>query len=440
MTTVLLVDDDAGIRVAMGTALRRGGVEIVAAASLEEAKGILDKRSFDAVVLDYQLGDGSGLDLLRWIRGRRPESRCVLITAFASIPLAVDSMRDGASHFLAKPVDAETLLRVLREICPVESGSSESKELPSWMVARSPRFRECVDRLRCAARVSTPVLLTGPTGAGKELLARFVHESSPRRAGPFLTVNCAAVASTLFESEFFGHVRGAYTGAGETRSGLFREAHRGTLLLDEVTEIPLELQTKLLRIVEEGEVRAVGGARSEKVDVRIVASTNRDPHREMREGRLREDFYYRLAGVRIQVPPLADRPEDVTALAAHFLAMYSGLYGRKIEGFSAEAMKALQGHRWPGNVRELRNAVERGVISCSGGRILSADLALEGAAEPGCAGSLEEVERRHILEMLEECGGDRKEAARRLRISKSTLRRKLIQYGNWSQCEPAGSF
>jgi DNA-binding NtrC family response regulator len=266
------------------------------------------------------------------------------------------------------------------------------------------------------------VLITGPTGAGKEIVARFIHASGDRRGGSFVALNCEAVAPALFESEFFGHVRGAFTGAVEDRPGVFGEADGGTLLLDEVVEVPAALQPKLLRAVETGEYRPVGSSRTLKSSARVVAATNADP----RSGRLREDLYYRLAVFHIDVRPLAERPEDVVPLAERFVAECGRLYGRDALSLDAGAIDALRAHPWPGNVRELRNAVERAVASTRGAVIDAAALDLQPVV--GTAGDLESVERAHILKVLEECEGNKAEAARRLGIGKSTLQRKLKRY------------
>jgi len=418
--TVLLVDDEPGVRTALGIALRRGGMAVEEAGSLDEARRRCETRSHDAVVADYRLGDGTGLDLLRWLRGRRPLTPFVMITAYGTVPLTVSAMRDGATHVLAKPVEPDALIGVLEGA----TRRPEADALPSWIVARSAAMRACLDAARAAAPARGAVLITGPTGAGKEVVARFIHESGDRRGGPFVALNGAAVTPALFESEFFGHVRGAFTGAVEDRPGVFGEADGGTLLLDEVVEVPAALQPKLLRAVETGEYRPVGSSRTLRSSARVIAATNADP----RSGRLREDLYYRLAVFRISVAPLASRPEDVVPLAGRFVAECARLYGREAPSLDGGAIAALRAHPWPGNVRELRNAVERAVASTRGAVITAAALDLQRAV--GAARDLESVERAHILRVLEECEGNRTEAARRLGIGKSTLQRRLKKYGS----------
>ncbi len=407
MTSVLIVEDDAGVRTTLAIALRRAGFAVEEAPSCADAQRRLETRGFDAIVSDYKLGDGNGVDLLRWLRGRGSASRVVIVTAYGSIPLAVEAMRDGASHFMAKPVEPEALVAALRGAGP-----------PSGVVARSPAMAKCLDLARQAAAARSPVLITGPTGAGKEIVARAVHDLGPRREGPFVTINCAAVAPSLFESEFFGHVRGAFTGAADDRPGVFREAHGGTLLLDEVGEIPASLQAKLLRAIETGEIRPVGAAADARSDTRVIATTNADPKK------LREDLYFRLAAVRIDVPPLAARREDILPLADLFLRQFAAVYAKPASSFSPAARQALEAHGWPGNARELRHVVERAVVASTRAAV---DVSIDA---PSAAGrDLDSVERAHILQVLEECGRSRAEAARRLGISRSTLRRKLIDWG-----------
>ncbi len=428
MTSVLLVDDEPGVRVSLGIALRRAGFTVEEAASCAEARDRIETRSHDAVIADYKLGDGTGIDLLRWVRSQGSHTCFVLITGFGTIPLAVSAMRDGASHFLSKPVEPAALLSTLREL--IRSHAPKA-DLPAWLIAKSPAMLACLQLARAAAASRATLLVTGRTGVGKEVVTRYIHECSSRRDAPYVAINCAAVSPALFESEFFGHVRGAFTGATEERAGVFREAHGGTLLLDEVLEIPTALQAKFLRSIETGEVRPVGASTPEHVDVRIIASTNMDPELAVREGRFREDLYYRLGAIRIDVARLAERPEDILPLAEHFLREQCGLYVKSIARFAPEAQQALVRHAWPGNVRELRNVVERAVVNCRGTQIGVADLALA-PATPGAASSardLDGLEREHILAVLGQCSNNKAEAARQLGISKSTLRRKLIQYG-----------
>jgi DNA-binding NtrC family response regulator len=400
--SVLVVDDEPGGRVSLGIALHRAGFAVGEAGSVKEARERLEVRSHDAVVADCRMGDGTGLDLLRWVRRRGTPECFVMITAYGTIPLAVEAMSDGASHFLAKPVEPEAIVALLRQRISPRPPLAGASGLPSWLVAVSPRMLECLARARDAATARSPVLITGPTGAGKEVVARYLHEASPRRERPFVAVNCTAVASNLFESEFFGHVRGAYTGAADEAPGLFREADGGTLPLDEVAELSPEMQAKLLRAVETAEVRPVGASSPERVEVRIVASTNRDARRAVSEGRLREDLYYRLSGTSIAVPSLAERPEDVLPLAARFIDEFCRLYGKPPATLAPDASDALRGHRWPGNVRELRHAIERGVNATRSTRIAAADLALDAPAGTAPRG-LDAIEREHILWMLQEC-------------------------------------
>jgi DNA-binding NtrC family response regulator len=446
---VLVVEDDPEQRTQLAGFLHSLSLAVRTAGCLAEAREALDQGAVDVVLSDLRLPDGTAVELLAWSRPRHPLADFVVVTAYGSVETAVQAMRHGAHDFLTKPVHLDVLEQRLGRLLEKRLLAREVRQLRERLadridvagtVAESPAMQRVLALLRKVAPTDTTLLVTGETGTGKELVATLVHEWSPRRAGPFLKVNCAALPEPLLESELFGHARGAFTGADRERDGLFLEAHGGTLLLDEIGEVSLTTQAKLLRVLQEREVRRVGDTRPRPVDVRVVAATNRELAAEVAAGRFRQDLLFRLAVIPVRLPPLRERPEDVAALVPVLLRRFAGEAGVPVPGVSREAHDLLLAHPWPGNVRELQNALQRAVILAGGATLRCEDLpealrALPEEALPcgAAAASLPEMvaalERRAIRRALSEHGGVRTRAAESLGISERVLRYKLDLYG-----------
>lgn len=428
---VLVVDDEPSVCRSLSMVLERFGFEVTAAGDGLEALERFRRGLHDLVIADLKMPGLSGLELLREVKRLSPGTPVVLLTAFGTVETAVQAMKEGAFDFLQKPFGLEQLKDVVsRALRPKEEGGVERP-----IIAKSQRMLELLDMAKEAAQSAAPVLITGESGTGKELLARYIHAQGPRREGPFVAVNCAAIPEGLLESELFGHERGAFTGAVGQKKGKFELAHRGTLLLDEISEMPISLQAKLLRALQEGEVDRIGGTKPVKVDVRPIATSNRDLLQRIKEGKFREDLYFRLNVIHLHIPPLRERREDIPLLVHHFLEKYSRLNGRPLRELSPKAMKALLDYHWPGNVRELENVIHRAVLFSRGERIEERDLRLETEAltEEGHRTlpdlNLREAEKRLIVLALERAKGNRTEAARLLGVSVRTVRNKIKEYG-----------
>ncbi|HVP28017.1 MAG TPA: sigma-54 dependent transcriptional regulator [Myxococcota bacterium] len=448
MARVLIAHGERSLRAGMAIALRRAGHEAETVASLAEAVAALRDERFDAVVTADALEDGSGLALLAAVKQRQGDAAVLVVTQAGSIEDAVDAMQRGASHYLRLPIaDAALVAEVGRAVerkaeatDPTHAEPAPAAEEPAprgAIVGRSPALRAVLELAQRVAATDSTVLVTGETGTGKELVGRTIHLASRRSARVFCALNSAAFPETLLESELFGHRRGAFTGASANKQGLLEAAHGGTVFLDEVAEMPHSMQAKLLRFLQTGEIRAVGGESTRTVDVRLVTATNKDLEREVAAGRFRQDLYYRLAVIPIHVPPLRERREDVALLAEHFLARFAGRLGKTVSAIEPEALARLEAYAWPGNVRELENTIERGVALCRGAKLGIQDLPprLQDGAPTGELASrlpvesLEDVERRHILETLARVGGSRRRAAALLQISTTTLWRRLKEFG-----------
>ena len=437
---ILIVDDDELMRSFLATVLGEEGYRVEEARNGNEGLTHLGKADFDLVVTDLRMPDISGLELMREGKKVRPESRWIVITAFGSIGSAVDAMKSGASDYLTKPFrDPDELRhvigRVLREAEAETRISLLSEELRRQFPSVETIFLgEGMERVRKlvndVAPTTTTVLITGQSGTGKELIARVIHDLSPRREGPFVAVHCAALAETLLESGLFGHERGAFTGAVSVRKGRFELADGGTIFLDEIGEISAAIQVKLLRVLQEREFERVGGMRPISMDVRIVAATNKDLKAEVAAGRIREDLYYRLNVFPVALPSLAERRETIHSLAGYFLKKFAAAIGKSISGFSSEALSALENYPWPGNVREVQNVIERAVILARG-EIDAKHLNLEPPRAPlvSAESILKSNERDTIRKVLDEVGGNRKQAARILGISLRTLQYRIKEYG-----------
>ena len=444
--TILVVDDDAAMRDYLKEDLEREGFSVEVAndgrAGLERVR----RGGVDLVVSDVKMPEIDGLDLLREIRAVEPCPCVITITAFGSIDTAIRAVKLGAYDFLIKPFEMDRLLltidkalaeRALRsEVIRLREEVSRRERLDN-LIGRSPAMQEVFSLIRRMAGSQASVLITGDSGTGKELVARAIHAHGPRKARPFVAVNCSAIPETLLESELFGYARGAHSTARTDREGLFVEADGGTLFLDEIAELPLPLQPKLLRILQDGEVRPLGTNKVERVDVRVIAATNRDLAAYLREGQLREDLYYRLNVVQIHLPPLRGRSEDVLPLAEYFLAHSAARAGKALRGFSEDTKKIMLAYTFPGNVRELENMVERAVALAEGELIGPDDLPpvtrerksqdrLSTAVAQGL--TLDQLEREYIERVLDAEGGNKTRAALRLGLDRKTLYRKLEEY------------
>ncbi len=449
---VLVVEDDPRLLDILTRHLDRLGYAVRSAAGAGAALQLLDAGPCDVVLSDVRMPGMDGRTLLAEVKARHPATKVVLMTAFGSVDDAVEAMQAGAYSYVVKPFKVEAVAAVLRNAARELELHREVEGLRRAVQGRfsadrllgtSAAMREVRRQLREAAEVTATVLVTGPSGTGKELAARAIHYGGSRGRGPFVPVNCAAIPEPLFESAMFGHRKGAFTGATESQAGFVEQSSGGTLVLDEVAEIPLTQQPKLLRVLQDGEVRPVGSPRPVQVDLRVVALTNRDLEGMVQKGVFREDLFYRLNVLRIQMPSLAERPEDVPALADHLLVEIARAQGAPALGFTSSALDALAAHRWPGNVRELRNAVERAFVTARGRRIDAADLPLSvrrpavrgperAGAEPeeGVAAlSLAEIEKAHVERVLAMTGWNRSAAARVLGIDRRTLFAKIQRHG-----------
>ena len=443
MPTLLLVDDEASIRTSLSGALGREGYQVDSAATLAEARAKLAE-AYDFVLLDVWFPEGSGLDLLGEIAVTAPETVVLMMSGHATIDVAVKATKLGAFDFLEKPVSLERLLVVLRNAGAALSLRAEARRLREpWarpILGDSQAIRNLLGEIERAGPAPARVLIQGEHGTGKELVARALHAASPRREMPFVAVNCAAIPDDLIESELFGHERGAFTGAMQARRGRFEEAHGGTLFLDEVGDLSPRAQTKLLRVLQEGELSRLGGNRTIRVDVRVIAATNRDLAKAVKDERFREDLFFRLAVIPIAVPPLREHAADIPLLVGHFAAQVARETGLKPKTFAPGAIDALRRHAFPGNIRELRNLVERLVIMSPGATVSAEDARAvlpaasqdPGDAPPGVARMSEavhEFERRQIEEALAAEGGSMARAAARLGLERSHLYKKMKKLG-----------
>jgi DNA-binding NtrC family response regulator len=440
-TRLLIVDDEESFRTLVAKELSRVGYIVEAAGTVEAARQILARQNFHIVLLDIRLPDGSGLELLGDITDSLPAVQVIILTAYGTVQEAILAMKRGARDFLTKPCKLSELEAVLEKALKTQSLERGNTALrrdvdrlhPSdRFVGATPGVRDLLKMVSRVAGTDSTVLIRGESGVGKELVARAVHRQSLRSKEPFVVVDCAALHENLLQSELFGHEKGAYTGAIRLKHGLFEVADRGTIFLDEVAEISPALQVKLLRVLETGVFRRVGGTADVKVDVRVIAATNRPLETMMKDGAFREDLYYRLNVFSISIPPLRERPQDIPLLAEHFIRN-SPIAPKRALGVSEEAMEVLQRYAWPGNARELENVIERALILCDADRILPEHLPLGvriGPLPPGDGASpdrptLAEAERRYIRQVLAECSGHRQKAARILGISERNLYRKL---------------
>lgn len=454
---ILVVDDDEVARQLLKEILEREGYSVQLARSGEEAVALSKESFYPVVVSDIRMLDLDGLDVLRHFRTNHPRTVVILMTAFGSMETAVEAIKEGAFDYISKPFkiddfkaifkkavkQAEALLSP-REPAPAKYEMGDAKVI----IGSSPRMLEIFKRLARAAMSEAAVLILGESGTGKELIARAIHENSQRRSKKLIAVNCGAFSETLLESELFGHVKGSFTGAHDNRKGLFEEANGGTLFLDEIGDVSPQMQVKLLRLLQEGEFRPVGSNDVRRADVRVIAATHRSLSQMVADGKFREDLYYRLKVVSLEIPSLRSRKEDIPELVSHFLAKYAKKNNKQVSHLTKDAMAALERYHWPGNVRELENAIERAVALANTAQIDVDDLPgemstaqLEPAQaqvasappqnnpQPGTEGSLEDLERQHIVRVLSQVNYNKSKAAEILGIDRATLYRKAQKYG-----------
>ncbi|WP_147638607.1 sigma-54-dependent transcriptional regulator [Alistipes sp.] len=442
MTKVLIIDDEEQLRRLLARIIGLEGYDVAEASDCASGLKILSRYEPDVVLCDVKLPDGNGVEMVGRIKQTAPAAEVILLTAYGNIPDGVQAIKNGAFDYITKGDDNNKILPLLsraaekaemqRRLARIENRLSEEHSFDR-IIGKSAAMRQAVDLARKVAATNASVLLTGETGTGKEVFAQAIHHAGPRAKGAFVAVNCSAFSRELLESELFGHRAGSFTGAAKDKKGLFEEADKGTLFLDEIGEMPVELQAKLLRVLESGEFLKIGETRPTRVDVRIIAATNRDLEKEIAAGNFREDLYFRLSVFCIHLPSLRERPGDIALYVRFFVAQFADKMGRRIERIDAAYTAALERHAWHGNVRELRNVVERSLIMAEGNALTTHCLSPEfqtpesGSAHDSLA--LEDLERRHIFKVLEFTHGNKAEAARLLGIGIATLYRKLESYG-----------
>ncbi len=438
MQKLLVVEDDAGVRSTVVTFLELEGYQVDAAASTEEALRRLQDNSYPIVITDIYLDERTGLDVLEAARSKDPQCAVILMTARGSMETVMAATRGGAFDYIAKPFDLDVLLETIKRAQDLRTGRKEEEEEAevedppeSEMIGSSPQMVEIYKIISRVAPTDATVLLEGETGTGKELVARMIHRNSPRAGQPFVPVDCASIAPALLESELFGALRGAYTGADRDRMGVFEAANRGTVFLDEIGDIELNFQLKLLRFLQEREIRPLGAPRGKPVDVRVIAATNRDLQKMVEQGKFREDLWFRINVVRILLPPLRDRRGDVPLLAHYFVKKYNQRYNQRAR-LTESGLKALEEYTWPGNVRQLQHLMERLTILAPDGRIDQRAVreAIEQTQPREHPGeTLAEAEMEQIRKVLAATGGNKSRAARILGIERKTLYRKLERMG-----------
>jgi DNA-binding NtrC family response regulator len=440
---VLIVDDEKSARDGLVRALRRD-YHVIAAESGSAALEVLSDRQIDVLLSDVRMPGMDGITLMQRALSNHPGLTCIILTAYGDVDIAVEAMKQGATDFMTKPINLDKLELILGRVLKAKQVELENERLKVQLddrygleniIGRSAAMQEVFDTIRQVAASRATVLIQGESGTGKELVAKAIHQLSPRSSGPFVAVHCAALSENLLESELFGHEKGAFTGAMERRVGRFEKADGGSLFLDEISEIDASVQVKILRALEERQVERVGGDTPVDVDTRLIAATNRDLKDMVEQGDFREDLFYRLYVVVITLPPLRERQDDILLLLNHYLAIFNEENGKQIEGFTPAAYEMLSSYKWPGNIRELRNLVERMVVLARGGQIDIKDIPAQvrevaGDREVRIDADLtvDEMEKRMIMQALEKTGGNRTKAAEKLGISRRTLHRKLNQY------------
>lgn len=457
MSRILIVDDDYSMRAALSQSLESCGYSVETAQNGEEALSMFQKGRYEAVITDMRMPKISGLDVLRGVKKISPQTAVILITAYGTVNTAVEAMKEGAAEFIMKPFSLSDLESVVKGVLSANGDSQKSDtqdearqdETVREIISRDANVMSLLDLLKNVAKSKSSILIQGESGTGKELFARYVHRYSNRRKMPFVAVNCAAIPDNLLESEMFGYERGAFTGAAQRKAGKFEQADGGTLLLDEISEMDIQLQAKLLRVIQESEVDRLGGREPVPIDVRIIATTNTDIKKAIEDNRFRSDLFYRLNVIPVKIPPLRERRGDVPLLCDYFLDKYSQISGRKRPALSDEALKRLSAYSWPGNIRELENLMERAVLIYEGVTVKPEHLCLEGQEEihrddelpetektvsPDRLITLRDMEKDLIFRTLDKVQGNKTKASRILGISVRTMRNKLHEYdleGKW---------
>ena len=451
---ILVVDDEEKLRRVIELQLMTAGFDVDKAGSAEEGLKLAERA--DLVLTDLKLPGMDGLELLAAIRRQNMQSPVIVMTAFGTIEVAVDAMKAGAADFLMKPFSLDHLMAVVQKALEVRALRDENRQLREELgkryqfdniIGRSPVMQEVFATIERVAPSRATVLLAGESGVGKDLIARAIHFHSPRRDRPFVKINCTALPENLMESELFGYEKGAFTGANTTKPGKFEQADTGTVFLDEIGDVPPAIQVKLLRILQEREFERLGSNKTRHIDVRVIAATNQDLRAALEQGTFREDLYYRLNVVPLNIAPLRDRMQDIPFLAEYFLQKYSAEAGNRIQNITAPAMSKLADYHWPGNVRELENVIERSVVMCTGDRLDAADIKLDNAPRPrGTANdfslppgmTLDQYEQEIIREALKRADGNKSQAARALGLTRNALRYRLTQMGLEKEGEGAG--
>jgi DNA-binding NtrC family response regulator len=452
MPRILIVDDDHSMRMALSQSLENCGYSVETAEDGEVALAMFEKGHFEAVITDMRMPKMNGMDVLRGIKKMSADTAVIMITAYGTVNTAVEAMKEGAAEFIMKPFSLADLESVVESVL---SGNGDSQKNDSQrgptdadvarkIISNHPKITSLMELMRNVAKSKSSVLIQGESGTGKELFARYIHSCSHRSKMPFVAVNCAAIPNNLLESEMFGYERGAFTGASQRKIGKFEQADGGTLLLDEISEMDIQLQAKLLRIIQESEVDRLGGKEPVPIDVRIIATTNADLQKAIEEKKFRSDLYYRLNVIPVKIPPLRDRNSDIPLLCDHFVKKYSNLNGRKPPELSGAALNKLEKYSWPGNIRELENLMERAVLIVTGSTIDASHIDLEGSeglrhlepdahdrsqAADEAPTTLREMEKALIYKTLDKAQGNKTKASRILGISVRTMRNKLHEYG-----------
>jgi len=455
LAKILVVDDERGMREFLNIMLQKEGYGVTSAGSGKEALEYISQKTFDIVITDIRMPDITGIDIIKTVKESTPETIVIMITAYASTETAVEAMKQGAYDYITKPFKIEEIKLIVRNALEKRRLREENlilkKKIEEWtatgfiggIVGKSPSVIRIIELMVKIADSPSNVLITGESGTGKELIARAIHHYSYRKDRPFVAINCSAIPEGLFESELFGHIKGAFTGAIANKEGIFESAHGGTIFLDEIGDIPQSFQVKLLRVLDDKIIKRVGGNQEIKIDVRIVAATNKDLKKAIAEGAFREDLFYRLDVIPIEMPPLRERKEDISLLIEHFLSKFNRILGREVKSTSPDAMERLVNHSWKGNVRELENVIERAVTLGSGPVIdlkiieeclqrtipyktrISVDIPLDGI---DLEGLLTEIEKDLLLKALDKARGVKKDAAELLRLDFRSFRYRLAKY------------
>lgn len=443
---ILIVDDEESMTATLALILRDAGFEVLTAESFAESINILRGATVDLVITDLRLSDASGIDLITHIKSETPDTEVILMTAYGSLDITIEAIKRGAYYYLEKPFTPECLFALVERALQFAALKRENEALKLsftedvetfGMIGRDPKMLKIIETIRTAAPSGASVLIEGESGTGKELIATAFHTQSQRASGPFIRINCAAIPHGLIESELFGYKKGAFTGAYRDKRGLIEAANGGTLLLDEIAEMPAHLQTKLLRVLQERKLRRLGDEREIRVNFRLVSATNRDTEALLEEGVLRKDLYFRISTIKIKVPPLRERLDDVLVIATRFLKRFNGQYDKRIRDISPEALLRLVRYDWPGNVRELESVIEHAVLFCPGYQLLPACLPEEFHRERVISSTfvippqvaMAEIEREAIMQTLERTSGNVKESAHILRFARPTFYRKLKKFG-----------